>query len=96
MLRYNRWRSGWRLVNPLYQETECPQCGALVSGKAAQIMHWNDHLKRREFERSITEAIMQICEKIGLSYGFESDEKRETDEENEPAEGDGYVIGSLR
>lgn len=93
--KYHQWRENWRLVNPIYDEQECPQCAALCSGKEAKWKHREEHMKDQEFKERMERNIRVIAEKLGANIRYADeidDDNTESDEEENTENSDGYVV----
>lgn len=93
--KYELWRGKWKCILPLYHFMECPQCGAICVDGQAVYRHRNGHFERDKLDKEIAEqingisaALEFICDRIGISYAYDSPEY----DDNETGESDGYVI----
>ena len=96
MLRGNKWRREWRIVMPLYDGRECPECGACCIGRESQRTHWDWHNEQREWQGTANQNFELLARKSGLPFGFEDQNHEDNDSDNDTEPdgkgSDGYVI----
>jgi hypothetical protein len=56
----------WRLVLPLYDGKECPDCGVPVCGREARRVHREYHMRRQEWEEWAVSTILQVARYAGM------------------------------
>jgi hypothetical protein len=65
-VRMDRWLD-WKLVIPIYDGRQCPECGGLVVGVKARKAHQEWHTARTEWDSHIREAIRRLAAELGLN-----------------------------
>lgn len=66
LLRRSEVHHRWRMVLPLYDGRECPDCGVPVLGREARRRHREEHARRREWEEWAQATIVQVARYAGM------------------------------
>ena len=59
-------RQGWKVVDPLRDARECPECQAAIYGREARRQHREMHIDQQEFRRQTVEALRWLMIKAGV------------------------------
>jgi len=65
-VRVDRWLD-WKMVMPVYDGRQCPECGACVVGRKGQKAHLEWHTRRTEWDSHLREAIRRALVELGLN-----------------------------
>jgi hypothetical protein len=65
-VRVDRWLD-WKVVMPVYDGRQCPECAAAVVGRKGQKAHQEWHTRRTEFDSTLLAAVRKMALKMGLN-----------------------------
>ena len=85
-----RPQTRWKVIIPIYDGRECPDCGAICCGDAAVSRHerwhvdtinWEDRVT--EWQRKLTSSLAALFRKSGLGVTFEGPDEDDEDDDDD-------------